>query len=85
MRKIVLGALSTSGLMGLVVLMNPLSPVLPSELSSVQPPATGAATSVVHLFEWSWADIASECETYLGPHGYEAVQISPPQEHIVLP
>lgn len=38
----------------------------------------------VHLFEWRWTDVAAECEQVLGPHGYRAVQISPPQEHIVL-
>jgi alpha-amylase len=37
----------------------------------------------VHLFEWSWMDIARECEDFLGPAGYAAVQISPPNEHIV--
>lgn len=37
----------------------------------------------VHLFEWSWNDIASECETQLGPKGFKAVQVSPPQEDIV--
>src|SRR5687768_6790300 len=35
----------------------------------------------VHLFEWKWADIASECETWLGPKGFGAVQISPPNDH----
>ena len=35
----------------------------------------------VHLFEWKWTDIARECETVLGPAGYTAVQVSPPQEH----
>ena len=35
----------------------------------------------VHLFEWKWTDIAGECETHLGPAGFTAVQISPPQEH----
>ena len=39
----------------------------------------------VHLFEWTWADIAAECETVLGPAGYHAVQISPPQEHSLEP
>lgn len=37
----------------------------------------------VHLFEWSWNDIAQECADFLGPNGYTAVQVSPPQEHIV--
>ncbi|MCW8125899.1 alpha amylase C-terminal domain-containing protein [Microbulbifer halophilus] len=41
-----------------------------------------AGTAFVHLFEWRWNDIASECENFLGPKGYDAVQISPPQEHI---
>jgi alpha-amylase len=39
-------------------------------------------TAFVHLFEWRWSDIASECETFLGPRGFEAVQVSPPNEHI---
>ena len=37
----------------------------------------------VHLFEWKWTDIARECETVLGPAGYTAVQVSPPQEHSI--
>ncbi|GAB4155902.1 MAG: carbohydrate-binding module family 20 domain-containing protein [Cyanobacteria bacterium J069] len=48
------------------------------------PPST-AQPAMVHLFEWRWDDIAEECETVLGPNGYAAVQISPPQEHVVLP
>jgi alpha-amylase len=45
----------------------------------------GAAGDVmVHLFEWRWADIAGECEAVLGPAGYKAVQVSPPQEHAVI-
>ena len=39
-------------------------------------------TVFVHLFEWKWTDIARECETWLGPKGYAAVQVSPPQEHV---
>ncbi len=35
----------------------------------------------VHLLEWKWPDIASECEGVLGPNGFKAVQVSPPQEH----
>lgn len=44
-----------------------------------------AGDVVVHLFEWRWADIAAECETVLGPAGFRAVQISPPQEHSIVP
>jgi len=38
-------------------------------------------TVFVQLFEWKWTDIATECEQWLGPHGFAAVQVSPPQEH----
>jgi alpha-amylase len=36
----------------------------------------------VHLFEWKWSDIALECEQFLGPMGFDAVQTSPQMEHI---
>ena len=39
----------------------------------------------VHLFDWKWTDIATECETVLGPAGFAAVQVSPPQEHSIVP
>src|SRR5207253_5206797 len=39
----------------------------------------------VHLFEWKWTDIAAECESVLGPAGFKAVQVSPPEEHSVQP
>jgi alpha-amylase len=38
-------------------------------------------TVLVHLFEWRWDDIAAECEQRLGPAGFRAVQVSPPNEH----
>jgi hypothetical protein len=46
--------------------------------------APAKATVFVHLFEWPWNDIAQECEDFLGPKGYFAVQISPPNEHRLL-
>ncbi|CAB3396780.1 unnamed protein product [Caenorhabditis bovis] len=39
---------------------------------------------MVHLFEWKWRDVANECENFLQHYGYGAVQVSPPNEHIVL-
>ena len=39
----------------------------------------------VHLFEWRWTDIATECEQVLGPAGFTAVQVSPPEEHSITP
>jgi alpha-amylase len=48
--------------------------------------AAGAAPGViVQMLDWPWPAIASECANVLGPDGYGAVQISPPQEAIVLP
>ncbi|XP_014794989.1 PREDICTED: pancreatic alpha-amylase-like isoform X2 [Calidris pugnax] len=41
-------------------------------------------TSIVHLFEWRWVDIALECERYLAPNGFGGVQISPPNENVVI-
>mmetsp|Transcript_108279 Transcript_108279/g.215062 ORF Transcript_108279/g.215062 Transcript_108279/m.215062 type:complete len:695 (-) Transcript_108279:497-2581(-) len=43
------------------------------------------SSTMVHLFEWSWADIAIECEEWLGPKGFTAVQVSPPTDHINHP
>jgi len=42
-------------------------------------------TAFVQLFEWKWTDVARECESYLGPRGFAAVQISPPNEHSWIP
>ncbi|XP_068945346.1 alpha-amylase 1B-like [Petaurus breviceps papuanus] len=41
-------------------------------------------TSIVHLFEWRWDDIALECERYLAPNGFGGVQVSPPNENVVI-
>ena len=46
--------------------------------------ATLPRTVFVELFEWPWNDIANECEQNLGPNGFAAVQVSPPQEHISI-
>ena len=62
------------------------TPDAPSETAPVihlGPRVPGAV--FVHLFEWRWADVAKECEAYLGPAGFAAVQVSPPSEHAVLP
>ena len=60
----------------------PLLPALDATYRSSGEAAAGDV--VVHLFEWRWADIARECEVFLGPKGYAAVQISPPSEHAVI-
>ncbi|HEY0304745.1 MAG TPA: alpha-amylase family protein [Longimicrobiales bacterium] len=58
----------------------------PTLAETYRPSGHAAAGDVfVHLFEWKWTDIASECETVLGPAGFHAVQLSPPQEHSLEP
>ncbi|XP_059050934.1 alpha-amylase 4N-like [Achroia grisella] len=41
-------------------------------------------STIVHLFEWKWRDIADECERFLAPHGFSGVQVSPPSENIII-
>ncbi len=52
--------------------------VLTSSLASAYVPR-----AFVNLFEWKWADIGKECRQVLAPLGYTAVQVSPPNEHLV--
>ncbi|XP_077507988.1 pancreatic alpha-amylase-like isoform X2 [Amblyomma americanum] len=39
---------------------------------------------VVQLFEWRFDEIAKECEVFLGPRGYGAVQTSPVHENAIV-
>ncbi len=56
--------------------------VLASAIGFSVPSAYAEGETFVHLFEWQWNDIATECTEFLGPKGYKAVQVSPPQEHV---
>jgi alpha-amylase len=50
--------------------------------SLVAAPAQAAlnpADTSVQMFRWKWNDVAKECTNWLGPQGFGAVQISPPQ------
>lgn len=63
-----------------------LPPSRPLLAETYRPSGHAAAGDVfVHLFEWKWTDIASECEAVLAPAGIKAVQVSPPQEHSLEP
>ncbi|HET9622393.1 MAG TPA: carbohydrate-binding module family 20 domain-containing protein [Kofleriaceae bacterium] len=55
------------------------------ELGAGQTVAVTNRTVFVQLFEWKWTDVARECESFLGPKGFAAVQISPPNEHAWIP
>ena len=54
------------------------SAAVPSEAS------TGATGVIAAMFDWPWPAIGAECTSVLGPDGYGAVQISPPEEAVVL-
>lgn len=41
-------------------------------------------TGIVHLFEWKFSDVADECERFLAPNGYAAVQVSPVNENRIV-
>ncbi|CAG9564103.1 unnamed protein product [Danaus chrysippus] len=58
---------------------------LASGLNAYKNPHYAPNRSVnVHLFEWKWDDIAAECERFLGPKGFGGIQVSPPNENVVL-
>ncbi len=85
---------ATAGLLALAAACRDASTV-----PSVSPPATrptlaptyrpsghmAAGDVFVHLFEWKWTGVANECEQVLGPAGFRAVQVSPPEEHSITP
>ncbi|RAG83889.1 alpha-amylase [Streptacidiphilus pinicola] len=39
---------------------------------------------IANLFMWNWPSVAAECTSTLGPKGYGAVQVAPPQDSIRL-
>ena len=53
-------------------------------VASMPAHALNPANSSVQMFHWKWNDIAKECTNWLGPQGYGAVQISPPNSSAVL-
>ena len=54
-------------------------------VTSAPAAAAGSGPGVIaQMFDWPWTAIAAECTNVLGPGGYGAVQISPPQEAVVL-
>ncbi|QNK81890.1 alpha-amylase family protein [Nakamurella sp. PAMC28650] len=37
---------------------------------------------IANLFEWNWRSVTTECTHVLGPNGYGAVQVAPPQDSV---
>ena len=59
--------------------------LLPSGIALAPEPSQVVTTRSVgvQMFEWTWNSLAKECTRNLGPAGYDWVEVSPPQEHIV--
>ncbi|WP_174528530.1 carbohydrate-binding module family 20 domain-containing protein [Micromonospora maritima] len=38
-----------------------------------------------NLWQWNWPSVSAACTDHLGPAGYGAVQVAPPQESVSLP
>lgn len=59
--------------------------LLPTGIASASDPAQVVTKQSVgvQMFEWTWNSLAKECTTNLGPAGYDWVEVSPPQEHIL--
>ncbi|ARP69930.1 alpha-amlyase [Streptomyces pluripotens] len=47
-----------------------------------QADTTAKGDVIANLWEWNWNSIASECTHVLGPAGYGAVQVAPPEESL---
>lgn len=64
--------------MRVTLLLPILAALLVSAIHATKDPnSTPNRHTAVHLFEWKWADIAAECERFLGPFGYSGVQVRP--------
>ncbi|WP_433174717.1 carbohydrate-binding module family 20 domain-containing protein [Actinoallomurus sp. CA-150999] len=69
-----------------------LLPALAVALAATIMPVAGAAPAtasptgdhdvIANLFEWNWNSVASECTNVLGPKGYGAVQVAPPEDSL---
>ncbi|WP_017546713.1 carbohydrate-binding module family 20 domain-containing protein [Nocardiopsis prasina] len=87
MRTPRVGALAGAALLGAALLAVP-SPAATQDaepVSAQNPAQNGNGDTIVHLFQWNWDSVAAECADFLGPAGYGGVQVSPPQEHVVVP
>lgn len=59
--------------------------ILPAlALAQWDPNLVPGRVGFVHLFSWKFSDVANECESWLGPKGYGAVQVSPITEHPIV-
>ena len=82
------GAAAADGPAAVATRTGPAVPAAVATRTSPAAPAAPAAAEskdvTAHLFQWPWKSVAEECKHVLGPDGYGAVQVSPPQAHVEL-
>ncbi len=69
--------------MRLLTVLAALALLTPAPVDAAPRAAAPATDVIVHLFQWPWASVASECD-FLGSKGFRGVQVSPPAEHVVV-
>lgn len=84
-KRIWQGVTLVAGCLAVVAYWSAYRPLQGNSVQQEDGHRSSESAVIVHLFEWTWEDIAEECERVLGPAGYQAVQISPPQEHVLVP
>ena len=55
----------------------------PEPLDAAPVASLAGGDSILNMFEWTWTSIAAECAGNLSGSGYNYIQTSPPQEHIL--
>ncbi|MFI9638611.1 carbohydrate-binding module family 20 domain-containing protein [Micromonospora sp. NPDC051925] len=75
------------GLLALAVTATSLAALsaLPAATPATAAVALNDSEVTANLWEWNWRSVASACTDHLGPAGYGAVQVAPPQESVSLP
>jgi len=63
-----------------VLLTTAVVPAVQAAPATASPP--GDHDVIANLFEWNWPSVASECTNVLGPQGYGAVQVAPPEDSL---
>lgn len=62
----------------------PTAAASPAAVPATSGAAPDGGDAIANLFEWNWPSVANECTTVLGPKGYGAVQVAPPEDSIRL-
>ncbi|MGH3375197.1 MAG: carbohydrate-binding module family 20 domain-containing protein [Actinoallomurus sp.] len=63
-----------------VLLTTAVVPAVQAAPATASPP--GDHDVIANLFEWNWPSVAAECTNVLGPQGYGAVQVAPPEDSL---